>query len=325
MNTVSIIVPTYNVEKYLAKCLNSLINQTYKDIIIYVVIDGSPDNSEKIAREFASKDVRVKCIVKENGGYGSVLEYAINMIDTDYFLVCDPDDWLTNDCVENLVQRAYNNNADMVIGNYYNSYSDGTNIEKKVYNDFAIEEGYYTNNFKEFAYIDVSPHSKLYRTSLLKNISFPKKVSYTDNLLFFVALSYANSVYYIDKSCSYYYFDRPGNSVSFAKESTVKVFDHKYIALTNTFDKINDKSFNFNTIAYVLFRKIYELRKIVKGLKNRNERIKCKKILIDELVMFRKYRKELVSGIVEDNIGKRLLKRIRVRLITNRLFLSITI
>ena len=69
---VTIVVPIYNVEKYVSKCLNSLINQTYKYIEIWAIDDGSPDNSKDVVERFSKKDPRVKLILKENGGYGSV-------------------------------------------------------------------------------------------------------------------------------------------------------------------------------------------------------------------------------------------------------------
>ena len=102
MSKVTIVVPIYNVEKYVAKCLDSLIKQTFKDIEIWAISDGSPDNSVNIVKRYAAKDDRVKCIEKENGGYGSVLEYAIKNIKTDYFLICDPDDWISDEAIETL-------------------------------------------------------------------------------------------------------------------------------------------------------------------------------------------------------------------------------
>ena len=103
---VSIIVPIYNVEEYISKCLTSLENQTFKNIEIWAVSDGSPDNSAQIVKRYQKKFDNIKLIEKENGGYGSVLEYCINNIKTEYFLICDPDDWLSDDCIEVLYKKA---------------------------------------------------------------------------------------------------------------------------------------------------------------------------------------------------------------------------
>ena len=130
MAKVTIVVPIYNVEKYLPKCLDSLISQTFKDIEIWAISDGSPDNSVKIIKEYEKKDKRVKCIEKENGGYGSVLEYAIKNIKTKYFLICDPDDWISEDAIEVLYGAAEDNKLDFVRAAYYDVYSD--NNEKSL-------------------------------------------------------------------------------------------------------------------------------------------------------------------------------------------------
>ena len=113
---VSIIVPIYKVEKYLKKCIESLIKQTYNNIEIFLVDDGSPDNCGKICDDFSKIDSRIKVTHKENGGYGSVLEYSINHILGKYFLICDPDDWLNENAVEELYNCMISNNVDFVIG-----------------------------------------------------------------------------------------------------------------------------------------------------------------------------------------------------------------
>ena len=86
MSKVSIIVPIYKVEEFLPKCLDSLIGQTFKDIEIWAISDGSPDKKFGYCKEICKKDKRIKCVEKENGGWGSVIEYAINNIKTDTYI-----------------------------------------------------------------------------------------------------------------------------------------------------------------------------------------------------------------------------------------------
>ena len=124
MSKVSIIVPIYNVEKYVSKCLESLLRQSFSDFEIIAVSDGSPDNSKDIVLDYCKKDNRIKFIEKENGGYGSVLEKAIEHIESEYFMVCDPDDWLSVDAVEVLVNTLEKNNVDLVVGCKYLVYND---------------------------------------------------------------------------------------------------------------------------------------------------------------------------------------------------------
>ena len=94
---VSIIVPVYKVEKYLRKCIDSIINQTLKDIEIILVDDGSPDNCGKICDEYAAKDTRIKVIHKENGGLSSARNAGMEVAEGEYIGFVDSDDWIESD------------------------------------------------------------------------------------------------------------------------------------------------------------------------------------------------------------------------------------
>ncbi|MEG2799790.1 MAG: glycosyltransferase family 2 protein [Erysipelotrichaceae bacterium] len=222
MNKVTVIVPIYNVENYVRKCFDSLLNQTYNDFVVFAVNDGSPANEQVIIDEYVAKfPEKFVGIQKENGGYGSVLEMAIQKCETPYFLVCDPDDYLADDAIQHLVDLAELSEADITIGAKYFIYSDGedkdydaaynTNFTtlktNSVYNKGSAE-------FDNLFYIDPSPHSKLYRKEVAKNIKFLHKVGYTDNLLFYMSLLNAKKVVYTDKACAYYLVDRAGNTMT---------------------------------------------------------------------------------------------------------------
>ena len=116
-NKISIIVPVYNVEKYIGKCLESLVKQDYSNYDILVVNDGSPFNEQAIIDEYVKKYPSIiKSIVKENGGYGSVLQLAFNESDADYILVCDPDDYLADDALSTLISYQKKDDVDLVVG-----------------------------------------------------------------------------------------------------------------------------------------------------------------------------------------------------------------
>lgn len=123
---VSIIIPVYNVEKYLRQCLESVINQTYKNLEIILVNDGSTDNSGKICEEYALNDERIKVIHKENGGVSSARNNGLRLLDGSYVSFVDSDDYLENNFIEKLVEVR----ADIAICSFYKEYP--FNSEKKI-------------------------------------------------------------------------------------------------------------------------------------------------------------------------------------------------
>lgn len=221
MAQVTVIVPIYNVEKYLRTCFESLLAQTSRAFTVLAVNDGSPDNSQAIIDEYTAKYPDLfRSIVKENGGYGSVLELAIASIDTPYFLVCDPDDTLAPKAVETLLSLAQVSGADLTVGAKTFVYENSTDRDYDPAYNVAFAElkpntVYYKNTpeFDDLFFIDPSPHAKLYRTAKSRIISFPKKVGYTDNLLFYMNLLQADTVIYTDTALADYLIDRAGNSM----------------------------------------------------------------------------------------------------------------
>lgn len=295
MAKVSIIVPIYNVEKYLPKCLDSLINQTFKDIEVWAISDGSPDNSVSIIKEYAKKDNRIKCIEKENGGYGSVLEYAIKNITTEYFLICDPDDWLAEGAVETLYNLATKNNTDLVVGAKYLVYNDNNEI---VYNDSKIKninleirsETVYTLDNDELGkalFLTPSPHSKLYKTKLAKEIKFPYHVSYTDFLLYTVYINNCNSFIYTNKALSYYLVDRPGNTMT---DTNPRIFDYQYAVFNSILDQVKESKIKY-MYSHILFHQIRYVMNILKNVKDENVKKDKAKEVYQMLKRLQKYRR----------------------------------
>ncbi len=125
---VSISVPIYNTEQHLRKCLDSLLNQTLKDIEIILVNDGSTDHSESICREYAEKDSRIQLINKENGGLASARQVALEFATGSYFCACDSDDWVEPDMYEKLYNRAIETGADFVMCDYWSEYPNGRQV-----------------------------------------------------------------------------------------------------------------------------------------------------------------------------------------------------
>lgn len=116
---VSIIVPVYKAEKYIHQCIDSLLAQTYRNIEVILVDDGSPDHCGKICDEYAAKDYRVKVIHQQNGGVSVARQTGIDHATGEYSIHADPDDWVELNMIEELVAKAVADNADMVICDFY--------------------------------------------------------------------------------------------------------------------------------------------------------------------------------------------------------------
>lgn len=255
LSDITIVVPTYNVEKYIAKCLKSLMVQTYSNFKILVINDGSIDNSVNIVKDYMKKDSRICLIEKENGGYGSVLECALRYVRSKYFLICDPDDWLEKDALLILYNFAEKNDLDLVVGDKYEVFQNSTH--KKYVSSFGtdlhIEPNRIYNkpvDIQRFSLGEVSPHAKLFKTKLAKSISFPHHVSYTDTILYVAFLANAKRVSYINKPLANYYIDRPGNTMTDVK--ITKIFDLLKV-WDSIFNQIKDNKYYNSTLLFYLY------------------------------------------------------------------------
>ena len=127
MAEVSVIVPVYGVEKYIEQCFDSIMKQTFKDIEVIVIDDGSPDNCPKICDAYAERDPRFKVIHKENGGVSNARNTGIEHANWKWLYIVDSDDWLELDAVEKLYAEANEQNVDCVLTDCIERYSSGTN------------------------------------------------------------------------------------------------------------------------------------------------------------------------------------------------------
>ena len=179
---ITVIVPVYNVEHYLDKCLDSLINQTYKNLEIIVINDGSTDNSGAICQEYARKDNRIIYIEKENSGLSDARNVGLDKMTGSYVTFVDSDDWVELDYVEVLYNKIIEYEVDISVGNYY-SYNEDEKLfyfhmsadsyYEKVYDNVSIFENLYeSKEMKNFALI--SACGKLYKAKLFDYIRFDK-------------------------------------------------------------------------------------------------------------------------------------------------------
>ena len=216
---ITVIVPVYNVENYLEKCLDSLINQTYKNLEIIVINDGSTDNSGEICQEYAQKDNRIVYIEKENGGQAEARNMGLDRMTGSYVTFVDSDDWVELDYVETLYKKITEYQADIAVGNYYSFdeaegmyyfYIFGDSYYEKVYDNVSIFENLYeSQEMKSFALISVG--AKLYKADLLKNLRFDNGKLAEDAYLNQKIYLLAERIVYLNKGL-YAYCQREGSS-----------------------------------------------------------------------------------------------------------------
>lgn len=319
MAKVSIIVPIYKVEQYVEKCIKSLMNQTFKEIEIWAISDGSPDHSMEIVKKLAEKDDRIKCIEKENGGYGSVLEYAIARIQTEYFLICDPDDWLEEEAVEKLYECAEENKVDLVVGQKYLVYEgqEGKEVNPCCLQTYAIEPNKVYSDLEMFVFMAVSPHSKLYKTELAKKIEFSHHVSYTDRTLYLVYLTKIKNAVYLDIPLSNYLIDRVGNSNNELESLSQKAFDGMIIVLNSIFEQLDKQSYLYSPICYSLYEAVLSITKKMAKSIDKDYFAENKKEIIAYLGKLKPEKKNMRKYIREKNIQRTFIKKVVFHLILN--------
>lgn len=225
---VSIIVPVYNVEKYIDKCLDSLVHQTLKDIEIIVVNDGSPDNSQMIIDDYVEKYPEiVRSYIKKNGGLGDARNFGLEKATGEYIGFVDSDDWVDIKMFDSMYNMAKEQDADIVICDL-KEINDG-------WKDGNVAYGYRGERYGEINKYDFILNSlnpafawnKLYRHSLFCIKKFPLQW-YEDMGTTPILLSYANKISYLPVSL--YYYRQVNNSI------TKKSHDKRILAVIDSWD-----------------------------------------------------------------------------------------
>lgn len=224
---VSIIVPVYNVEKYVSKCIDSLLKQTYKNIEIVLVNDGSKDNSYKICEELSKKDNRIHLYTKENGGLSSARNFGIKKASGKFITFVDSDDYISDTFVETLYVNLVDTNADISCCGYQMIYDNkiiyiNNGNEIKIYDKItALEKLYLTND------IGMIFCNKLFKKELFENILFPIGQCFEDINTIYKIIDKSNIIVY-NPECKYYYIQRSDsiNGKNFKnKKFNVSIYD----------------------------------------------------------------------------------------------------
>lgn len=207
---LSIIVPVYGVEKYIDKCLNSLVKQSLKEIEVIVVNDGTKDNSQKIVDKYVKKyPDKIKSYIKENGGQGSARNYGLKTATGEYIGYVDSDDFVEKDMYKKLYNKAKENNYDIVVCGNYNVSEDyqNKNIDAFINN--------YNTDLENIFFGKMAVWNKIYkRDILIKNkLEFKEKVWYEDLAFTLKAIMNSNTFAFIDEPL-YDYLIREGSTMN---------------------------------------------------------------------------------------------------------------
>ena len=237
---VSIIVPVYNMEKRLNKCLDSLINQTYKDVEIIIVNDGSMDHSLDIIREYQAKDSRIKVINQRNLGISEARNNGLAMATGDYICFADSDDYIELNMIEELVNKITADKSDIVVCDYY--IFDDTNRKVMTVGYDELFGGSIYDNPNIIKDIDFAPWNKIYKKELFDGIKFPVNTKYEDFEAILKVFSKASKITKLNKPLYDYYFNMSGET----RNQTVKNMDMLKIAINL------EEYFDFNGKSVVL-------------------------------------------------------------------------
>ena len=284
---VSVILPIYNVDKYLAQSLDSLINQTLTEIEIICVNDGSTDNCYSILEEYKQKDNRIKVIHTKNQGTGAARNTGLKIATGECIGFVDPDDWAKPNMFERLYNLIQEKQADIVM-----FIPDGYNEQKSTYETYSY---FCDDNFKcipknkNFSWKDLSPFkypmcvwNKLYKKELFDkyNINFAEGLDFEDHKVIFGSLLTAEKIYFISEKLYVYRFNREGSVLNDKNRRLIdhiEIFDivEKIMKDTNTFDhlkqdfltyKIHNMLYYYGIIKDEFKQEYYE--KMLESLKN---------------------------------------------------------
>ena len=234
---ISVIVPVYNVENYIEKCLISIKNQSLKDSECLIIDDGSKDNSIDIAHKLIDDDVRFTIYHKENGGLSDARNYGMDLAIGDYLCFVDSDDYIDEDMLEKVYEVAKENDSDITCFDLLYEYEDGhQEFSKGGYKEInSYQED------KDLLFIIHSANNKIFKRTFMENKRFIYGLSYEDLASIPIWIGQANNVTYIEKA--FYHYMQRDNSISHSYD--LRIFDI-YKALDNIKRELNLNSEDIN-------------------------------------------------------------------------------
>lgn len=262
---VSVIVPIYNVEQYLRECLDSIMAQTYKNIEIILINDGSLDQSGAIADEYKEKDKRIKLIHKENGGLSDARNQGMREATGEYTMFVDSDDWLNTSTIETMLNACISLGADVVQSAFYYAYPNKLLIDhrylKKKEHLITLTKQELMGELVRNHYVKNFAWGKLYKTELIKDIPFKKGVLFEDVFWAHQVMHHVQK-YTILHDAFYYYRQRDDSivaSYSIRNLDMIRGLKERHIFIKRHYATLTSESYKnilkMNLIHYDLLEK----------------------------------------------------------------------
>lgn len=295
----SIIVPVYNVENYIKNCLESLIKQTYYNIEIICINDGSTDNSLQILREYKKKDKRIKVINQKHYGVSHTRNNGIRISKGDFITFVDSDDFIDLNVFEKCVKKIINNNADIVV---YQLIVENQKYQRYLGNKLYISDPY--SAIRDFN-LYPSTCNKIFRRKLIidNNIFFKEDVIYAEDAIFKEFSFLKASVIALEPSVIYHYVYR-NNSAEHSLNETIKIESQiKRIDYLYDFYKKNNELRNIDNLIEILVHKVIPLINIVKNNDIKN---------FYKLIILKLYNSKLKPFIKYNNISQNYIKLMNI-------------
>lgn len=254
---ISIIIPIYNVEDYIQECLDSILNQTYKNLQIIIVDDGSTDNSLKIVETYKSKFNNIIILSQKNKGVSEARNLAFKYIQGEYVMYIDSDDFLQKNMMEILFDEAKKHDADITICEYYVYYDKDTNknfIQRYNVNFGVPYDKFYIMNMMLNFKLQGQLWHKLFKTKLLKtnNFQFEPGRYIQDIFPVFKMVSKSENIIFIDKPL-YFYRQRETSTVH---KKGMKIADDYYFAMKSIIKYINNNNIHIDIESLNRFKAI---------------------------------------------------------------------
>lgn len=278
---ISIIVPIYNVDKYLEECIESLKNQTYKNLEIILINDGSADNSEQICREEAKQDNRIVFINKKNGGAASAKNKGLKVAKGDYITFVDSDDFIEPDMIEYMVNKIKKYNSDIIQCSFINLYKNTERFKQ----DKIVEQRISSKDFLELFLTKWDSSlfwNKLFKREVIENIFFKEGRCIDDEFFTYKCVINSKSIVISNKIVYNYRMRKSGvmKSESSQKQILKDRVDYLYerYELVRKIYKDLDKSFLEHLLTYYLIisKDYYADEKLLDYMKNNLKSIKGK-------------------------------------------------